>query len=319
MNNTTNAMNPTIRRVPYSRLLKREMADYAERTISIVNEYNDEGSLITPVFNQLLGKKSYIEILRLDFGIDTERLKIYQLKSKLMLNISAFKLKVRLMSKDKKESELHVLNNAVNTHLRYLDKVKNDKELTQKVAGFFDLVENNEELIALINELNLLETVMVMSTALDTFVGSVEKRISLLAKRPNIETQTITRSLSNSINNLLKSIEVSYLLSLSQDGDIDPDAADKVDYEALMGELRELNSSYSRSINIRMHNNRRKAELKKLGMEQDGGADDADDTSDEDEMEMQAAGLYYDDELDDELEGELSDELDHDLDGAADD
>ena len=330
MTNTTNAMNPAIRRVPYSKLLKREMADYAERTISIVNEYNDEGSLITPVFNQLLGKESYIEILRLDFGIDTERMTIYDLKSKLMLNISAFKLKVHLLSKDKKESEMHVLNNAINSHLRYLDKMKNDKELTQKVAGFFDLMENNEELIALVTELNLLEAVMVMSAALDSFVGSVEKRISLLAKRPNIKTQTINKGLSTSIDNLLKAVEVSYLLSLSEDGEVDPEAADTVDYEALMGELNELNKSYSRSINIRMHNNKRKAELKKLGMEAEEGADDvleddgandgADDGIDMNAPTMRVTGFYYDDELDDELEGELSDELDDELDDdAADD
>ncbi|HHW82193.1 MAG TPA: hypothetical protein GX746_10970, partial [Bacteroidales bacterium] len=45
------------------------------------------------------------------------------------------------------------------------------------------------------------------------------------------------------------------------------------------------------------------------------GADE--DYTEEDELEMQAMGLYYDDAMDDELEGELSDELGHNLNGEA--
>ena len=313
MNNTTNAMNPTIRRVPYSKLLKREMADYAERTISIVEEYNEEGSLIDPVFDRLLNKKSYIGILRLDFGIDTERLKIYQLKSKMMLTISAFKLEARLRGKDKKESEMHVLNNAIDTHWRYLDKVKNDKVLTQKVIAFVDNVDSNTELAGVINELNLKDYVVKIVEAHKSFVGSVERRISLLAKRPSIQTQTITKGLSASIDSLLKAIEVAYLLSLTEDGEVDPNAADAVNYQTLMGELNELNNSYSRSINIRMHNNRRKAEQKKLGMEgneggedgeggegemdNDGADDNLDGGLDMNAPTMRITGFYYDDEI----------------------
>ena len=49
MTEATNTMNPTIKRVPYSKLLKKEMADYAERTIGIVGEHNKEGSLIAQI------------------------------------------------------------------------------------------------------------------------------------------------------------------------------------------------------------------------------------------------------------------------------
>ena len=326
MNNTTNNGNLEIVRVPQSRLLKREMADYAEMTIGIVQKHDHQTSMFNLLYNDLFAKKRYIEILRLDYGIDSERFKIYRRKSKLKLNISAFKLKLRLLSKDNPDMDLHPLDNAINKHLRYLDKAKNDKELTQKVAGFMDVVETNEDVQAIITKLGLLEDAMTIKSVLDNFVEAVEKRISLLAKRPSIKTQALTRGLATSIENLHKAIEVAYLLSLSDDGDADPDAADTVDYETLIGELNELNTSYNRSITIRMHNNRRKAEQKeKEGGEptegEDGniendGADE--DYTEEDELEMQAMGLYYDDELGNELEGELGDELDHNLDGEAD-
>ena len=326
MNNTTNNGNLEIIRVPQSRLLKREMADYAEMTIGIVQKHDHQTSMFNLLYNDLFAKKRYIEILRLDYGIDSERFKIYRRKSKLKLNISAFKLKLRLLSKDNPDMDLHPLDNAINKHLRYLDRAKNDKELTQKVAGFMDVVENNEEVQEIITELDMLEDVMIIQAVLKEFVEAVEKRISLLAKRPSIKTQALTRGLATSIENLHKAIEVAYLLSLSADGDVDPDAADTVDYETLIGELNELNASYNRSITIRMHNNRRKAEQKEKeggeptegeeGNIENDGADE--DYAEEDELEMQAMGLYYDDAMDDELEGELSEELGHNLDGGAD-
>ena len=326
MNNTTNNGNLQIIRVPQSRLLKKEMADYAEMTMGIVQKHDHQTSMFGALYDKLVAKKRYIEILRLDYGIDSERFKIYRRKSKLKLNISAFKLKLRLLSKDNPDMDLHPLDNAINKHLRYLDRAKNDKELTQKVAGFMDVVENNEEVQEIITELDMLEDVMIIQAVLKEFVEAVEKRISLLAKRPSIKTQALTRGLATSIENLHKAIEVAYLLSLSADGDADPDAADTVDYETLIGELNELNTSYNRSITIRMHNNRRKAEQKEKeggeptegeeGNIENDGADE--DYTEDDELEMQAMGLYYDDAMDDELEGELSEELGHNLDSGAD-
>ena len=326
MNNTTNNGNLQIIRVPQSRLLKKEMADYAEMTMGIVQKHDHQTSMFGALYDKLVAKKRYIEILRLDYGIDSERFKIYRRKSKLKLNISAFKLKLRLLSKDNPDMDLHPLDNAINKHLRYLNRAKNDKELTQKVAGFMDVVENNEEVQEIITELDMLEDVMIIQAVLKEFVEAVEKRISLLAKRPSIKTQALTRGLATSIENLHKAIEVAYLLSLSDDGDADPDAADTVDYETLIGELNELNASYNRSITIRMHNNRRKAEQKEKeggeptegeeGNIENDGADE--DYTEDDELEMQAMGLYYDDAMDDELEGELSEELGHNLDSGAD-
>src|SRR5690554_777560 len=88
-----------IKRLPYSRMLKSEMADYVEKTINIVDSHDHESDLITPMFALLNAKRRDIELLRLSYGIDTERLRLSKLKSKMMLTISAFKLKARIVSK----------------------------------------------------------------------------------------------------------------------------------------------------------------------------------------------------------------------------
>ena len=276
-----------------------------------------------------MGKQRYVEILRLDYGIDSDRFRISEKKNKLLLNIGVFNSSVNVLIKDHPDSNFHPLINALNKHFRYLYRERNDKNLTQKVSGFFDVIETNEEIQALITKLGLLENVMTIQSLMKDFIEAVEDRISKLAKRPNIKTQTLTRGLATSIENLHKAIEVAYLLSLSADDDADPDAADTVDYETLIGELNELNISYNRSINIRMHNNRRKAEQKK--QESGNGAEDTEGTEgaegaegthnnqgntdptgnnntpnpDDDHMAMQALGLYShadDDNLDDNLD-----------------
>ena len=327
MLNTTNSGNLEIRRVPQSRLLKKEMADYAERTIGIVKKHNYESSMINLVFNNLLAKKRYIEILRLDYGIDTERFKIYKRKSKLNLNVSAFKLKVRLLSKDSPEMDLNPLDNAINKHLRYLDKAKNDKELTQKVAGFLDVVEANEDVQAIITKLDVLDDVMVIGAALSHFVDAVEKRIELLAQRPATQTRDVGRIVFGAIENLFKAIEVSYLLSKADPGTTNPDAPaeDNLNYVTLISELNQLYDSFYRSIMIRQHNNKRKAKQKEMeggeGAESDidnSVADGvADGTPEVDAPETQTTS-FRNDEMEGEHEGELNDEFDQDLNGESD-
>lgn len=328
MTNATTNTNLQIIRVPQSRLLKKEMADYAEMTMGIVMNHSHHTSMFSALYDKLVAKKHYIEILRLDYGIDSDRFRISEKKNKLLLNIGIFNSSVNVLIKDHPDSNFHPLINALNKHFRYLYRERNDKNLTQKVSGFFDVIETNEEVQVLITKLGLLENVMTIQSLMKDFIEAVEDRISKLAKRPSIKTQTLIRGLATSIENLHKAIEVAYLLSLSADGDVDPDAADTVDYETLIGELNELNASYNRSINIRMHNNRRKAEQKKQesgnGAEDTEGADDTQNTNgdmeptgsndDDDHMAMQALGLYnHADDDDDHREGELSAELDHHL------
>lgn len=276
-----------------------------------------------------MGKQRYVEILRLDYGIDSDRFRISEKKNKLLLNIGVFNSSVNVMIKDHPDSNFHPLINALNKHFRYLYRERNDKNLTQKVSGFFDLLQTNQEVQAQVEKLDKGETIMEIEALLKDFVKAVESRIGKLAKRPNIKTQTLTRGLATSIENLHKAIEVAYLLSLSADNDADPDAADPVDYETLIGELNELNASYNRSINIRMHNNRRKAEQKK--QESDNGAEDTEGIEgtegaegthdnqgntdptgnnntpnpDNDHMAMQALGLYSHADDDNNLDNNL--------------
>ena len=249
-----------IKRLPYSRMLKSEMADYVEKTIGIVQDHDLQSALIDPVFSILKKKEPEVRLLRLSYGIDTQRLRANKLKAELMLQISAFKLKVKLLNRSNLELDLHVVQNAINSHLKYLNKCRNDKELNQKVAGFLDLTDNDLTLSTAIEEYNLSSGVDAIAVAHLIVNDAWQTRVGLLSQRPIISTKSIVRGMSDTINDLFKGIEMAHLLSTLAEGE---EAGEQKDFVPLIDELNQLSEMYYRSISIRDANNKRKAELEK--------------------------------------------------------
>ena len=259
-------LNLKIKRLPYSRLLKSEMADYVEKTIEIVESHEIESELIAPMFVQLSAKGPDIKLLRLSYGIDTQRLRVSKLKAKMMLVISGLKLKVRLLSKSNPELDMHVIDNAVNKHLRYLDKC-NDKELSQKIAGFFDLVNTNAELQTTLEDLQLMGEVDAMTSIYNEVEEATKKRVKLLSQRPEVSTDAIVKGMAVAVDNLFQSIEVANKLSIVGET---PEGGVKLDLEPLIDELSQLSEMYARSVAIREANNKRKANKGKEGEDGEG-------------------------------------------------
>lgn len=258
---TTTNLSLGIKRLPYTRMMKSEMADYVEKTIGIVSEHDLGSPLIDPVLLLLHRKKPEVKLLRLSYGIDSQRLKANKLKAELMLQISAFKLKVKLLQRSNLELDMHVVQNAINSHLKYLNKCKNDKELNQKVAGFLDLAESDPNLIASIGEFNLGSAVEAITEAHMYVNNAWQIRVEMLAQRPNISTKSIVKGMSVAINDLFKGIEMAHLLSTLAEGeDAGEDAGEQKDFTPLIDELNQLSEMYYRSISIRDANNKRKAE-----------------------------------------------------------
>ena len=245
--------NLKIKRLPFSRMLKSEIADFVEKTINLIGSKYIESELIAPMYDVLSNKKRDIRLLRLSYGIDTERLRVNKVKSELMLVISAFKLQVRLLSKSEPELEMHQIENAINKHLRYLNRCKNDKQLTQKVAGFFDLVDSNEELETALIDFKLADEVDIMRSVFSQMVEYTRNRVKLLAQRPNVPTKAIVKGMAQAMDNLFKGIEVANIVGELSDGD-----GEAIDYTPLITELNQLTDMYARSIAIRDANNKRK-------------------------------------------------------------
>ena len=251
-----------IKRVPFSRMLKNEMGDYAERIIDIVDSYEPESELINHVYDLLQAQKPQIELLRISYGVDTARLKVDSLKAEMMLTISALKLKVRMLKRSNLDLDLHIVENAIRSHLRYLDTTKNDKVLIQKVSGFFDLLVTNEELIAALEEFDLMKELNAIKIAMNRVKEAMENRVRLLSKRSKAPTRGLMKGMYDAVNDLFKAIEVSQLIGYPLSADEGHAASD---FTEMIDELSQLSDMYNRSIAIRLANNKRKADKAKEG------------------------------------------------------
>lgn len=257
--NTTTIQSTKIKRLPYTRILKSEMADYADKIISIVESHNTESAIINPLLGVLLAKQPDIAMLRLSYGVDTERLRADKLKGLMKLTISSFKLNVRMLSLSNQAFDLHVVQNAINSHLRYLNRCKNDKELNQKIAGFIDLMHSDKAFATAVDEFNLREDINRVKSVHKLFNEASEKRVNLLAKRPHFSTQAIIKELFEVIDNLFKGIEVAQVINSISATDT---AENLVDLTPLINELKQLSDMYYKSYSIRKANNKRKFEKK---------------------------------------------------------
>lgn len=246
-----------IRRLPYSRLLKAETADYSERVISIIEEHKPKSPFINQLFGLLLKKRGDINLLRLNYGVDTERLKVKKQKEKMLLIISMFKLKAKMLDDAIEESHLQVLTNAIKTHLCYLHKCKNDKVLNQKIAGFFDMVAKSEPLAAVIDKHGLIDEFDQVYNAHKKFNSIVKRRIELLSKRPKVSSRAISKDLLSRIDHLFQGIELAYIVSLESDADAATDSHEEL--ALLIKTLNQLSEMYYKSAKLREQNNQRNA------------------------------------------------------------
>lgn len=308
-------LNVKIKRIAFSRLLKSEMADYTEKAIGIFSKHEPESALVKPVFDNLNEKAPQIQLLRVSYGIDTERLRGAQLRAKLMLTISALKLKVRMASKSQLPIDIHLMENAINKHFRYLNKTRNEKELNQKVAGFFDQLLKSPELNELMSELEVEKELEAIQNAHSEMKSTMDKRVKMLSERPKISTPIITNDLASAINNLYKGIEVTHMLSLlpNEEG-----VTQGEDLSPLIDELSQLSKMYAKSVSIREANNKRKNKKDEEGDQGDQDAE-GDEMLDEEEIEklnemlddeengvMAASYNYTEEGIADNSEGEMA-------------
>ncbi len=252
----------TLRTLPYTKMLKGEIAEYAKRTLDIVDKEDHETLLITPLVNLLKAKKPEIEILGIRYGIDPLRSKIMQLRSKMMLTISAFKLQARLLSKAGIDSDLHHIQTYIDTYLRSLNAL-NDKMLSQRVVGFLNAAKNEQPFKEALLSHELMSHVEEIELAHTDMLSMITQRVNILSQRPDMPTKVAVKSVSAAIDNLFKGIEVAHLTN--------PD----LDYEPLVDELNQSTAMFRLSIQLRDANNKRKAN----GEDVDG--ETGDDTGDE--------------------------------------
>lgn len=235
-----------LQRVNYARLRKGEVAEYANRALTVVDKHDPELLLFKPVYDLLTAKQTEIDILGLRYGIDPLRFEFDKKKSKLHLTISTLKLKVRLLSKSSNDADLVLITSHIDSYLRYLHNY-NEKEISQRVKGFTNKVKADQPLKEALLNHELMENIEQIELAHTDMQSVINKRVELLSERPDIPTPFLIASVAKSIDDLFKGIEVAHLTNT------------ELDYEPLVNELNKLTDMFKLTLNLRDAYNKRKA------------------------------------------------------------
>ena len=290
MKNFTNKLE--INRLPISKMQKLEVAEFAEEVIGVVHKYNPEEMQINAMYDLLVANKPLIAQLKVHYGVDPYRLDLKPAREMMMLLVSNIKLKVRMATKTNDPKDFHVIESAINSSLRHLYRCRNAKTVTQKIRGFLNDVEADQELQAAITQFDLLEDVMQLTAAVDRVRELSRKSYKRTSSRINVSSTVHMRAVYSAVEYVFNEIEMAHLMN------------PELDYSPLVAELNVLVNKYRSLIVIRDHNNRRLAALKKAEEEamNDNDANGTDGADTDDEMNNSESST----EQDASTEGETS-------------
>lgn len=280
-----------VNRLPFSRLLKSEVAQLADRLLGIVETHNPELLQLEPVFNLLKAQKPQIDILNIRYGVDPNRLELIPLREHMVLQTSAIKLQLRMLSKKTNDQSLQVIQTSVDGYLRYLNASRNEEEIDSKIVGFLNEVKTDDELAIAIDEHDLSSLIVNLKEALEDVKRVKGRRVKLLSQRPETQTQELTKQIASTTELLFKDLEVSQLKN--------PD----VDYTSLIREVNQLLDQFRNRINRREAYNKRKADEQhdnNMEGEMNGSENPTTENYNSTEMETQVASngdLYHPSEV----------------------
>ena len=241
-------------RVPVSRMLKAEVAEYASKAMAIVENHVAKESVVHPLLEQLKATRPQIEILGIRYGIDPLREVIENHKTTMLSAIGRLREEINWLSKIKKDDKgLRLVSQRFDSYFFKLRKSKNDKEIHQKISGFVNEIDESEELAEALQTHELIthvNSIRIIKTDLD---AAWSKRVRLLSQRPKIKTREIVYGVNAAIADLFKAIEVAHLINPEENN------------TALVLELSQLSDMFNTSISRRQKTNQRKNSKDKEG------------------------------------------------------
>ena len=258
-------------RVPFSRLLKLELPELAERVMRIVDKHDPKVLKIEEVFELLVDEQPQIDNLNARYGVHPLSIKLKPMREKLLLKVSRLKLDLNVASKsttDLTKDAVIDLQLAIDRHLLKLRSSKNEAIMNRKIAQFLHEHSTSEKLQTAIEVLGFTAVIDSLQSAHTVVRELLDDRLALTSLRPKESSNEIADYVETALINLFKQIEVAQLKNKL------------VDYKPLIDELNDTLNVFRNLINIREANNKRKAEEKKA-LEAGGTVDEDDDSTEE--------------------------------------
>lgn len=238
-------------RIPFSRLSKLELPEFAERVIEVVEKHNPEELQIKEIFDLLVAEKDNIDKLVVRYGPHPLTEELRKLRDMRLLYVSAIKFHLKVVVKrngSDTDMNVKVAKIEINRYLGDLKSNRNEQTVNRRITQFLAEIDCNAALQTAISSLDFTEHIDNLTVAHMSIQELIDERTSSKSKRPKVKTPALKKSVLTATRNLVKQIEIAPLKHI------------EVDYTALINELNEVLIEYRDMINNRMLFNERKAE-----------------------------------------------------------
>lgn len=259
--------------ISYSSFLKVEVPRFALRVIEIVEKHNPEELQINEIFEQLVAEQPTIDKLQDKYAAHPLTEELSELRRMRSVYIGSLRQQLRVaISEDKSrvDKDVKLVKASLNKFFANLELCKNDEMFNQKMTQFFKSIDENEELETAYSTLDFTKHLNNLRNVHSSIQEDLGKRLSSISQRPGETTAELKKRMFTAIKNLFKQIDVAQLKHT------------ELDYAPLYDELNQLLIVYRDLINLRVLNNKRKAEKKE---EEEGESTETSTTTQLDEPE----------------------------------
>ena len=250
-----------IKKISYSRLLKLEVPELAERVIGVFDTYDPEEFKIKEAYDQLVAQQPQIEALLARYKAHPLTVSMDGLRKDRAMYASEITSQMKFnLRKQKGDQDVIEANSIIEQFLVHLAK-NNEEVINRKVTQFFAALGKNEVLSSTLGTLGLLDLCDSLESTHLGILRLLSNRTLSLSARPKGKTQEFAKMVINALKILFMQIEVSHTIN------------EELDYLPMISTLNVILDRYRNLINLRAAYNKKKREEAEgeLDMDPEGG------------------------------------------------
>ena len=237
-----------IKKISYSRLLKLEVPELAERVIGVFDTYDPEEFKIKEAYDQLVAQQPQIEALLARYKAHPLTVSMDGLRKDRAMYASEITSQMKFnLRKQKGDQDVIEANSIIEQFLVHLAK-NNEEVINRKVTQFFAALGKNEVLSSTLGTLGLLDLCDSLESTHLGILRLLSNRTLSLSARPKGKTQEFAKMVINALKILFMQIEVSHTIN------------EELDYLPMISTLNVILDRYRNLINLRAAYNKKKRE-----------------------------------------------------------
>lgn len=239
-------------KIPYSRLLKLENPQFANRVIDIIEKHDPEVLKIDVTYGLLVAEKPQIDKLVVWYKPHPSTNELKELRKMRGVYVNAISNRVNVVVKEDVtgvNKTVHLVKNEVDRFLYNLSSSRNEEVRCQRITQYFNLIDQSEDLEEAFATLKFGESLDNLRSVHAHILELTNVIASSVAQRPTEKTTALVASVIGAIKNLFYDLELA------------PLKFPEVDYEPVFNELNVVLTQYKNIVNVRKLSNKRKAEM----------------------------------------------------------